>query len=289
MSLIGACDLIGLDGQLGHQCSQAPGRPNLHLVSFSRRPRWAIGASYANSMTTRPEACSPRISGREPVHSQAIRAGLLESAIANTLWGHRPESQDEFGIPAREPDRAAILHLFKSVGTHAGYGVVRARFINGGRHSASLCRPPMQDDTGYHPKRSITFRVSRRTSPSSASSTTSRSITSYATCTLTITPCFAITSPTPGSLAISALGKAGTGTALCAFTSTALTAAIASKAFRARTGTTTHRAVSGDAARARTSPACWRAAASDAARRITRCGGLCEDGRVPQYCRSDCA
>src|SRR5437016_4085979 len=24
---------------LGHQCSHAPGRPNLHLVSFSRRPR----------------------------------------------------------------------------------------------------------------------------------------------------------------------------------------------------------------------------------------------------------
>ena len=26
-------------GQLGHQCSQTPGRPNLHLVSSSRRPR----------------------------------------------------------------------------------------------------------------------------------------------------------------------------------------------------------------------------------------------------------
>jgi hypothetical protein len=26
-------------GHLGHQFSQAPGRPNLHLVSFSRRPR----------------------------------------------------------------------------------------------------------------------------------------------------------------------------------------------------------------------------------------------------------
>ena len=26
-------------GQLGHQCSHAPGRPNLHLVSSSRRPR----------------------------------------------------------------------------------------------------------------------------------------------------------------------------------------------------------------------------------------------------------
>src|SRR6185295_9479033 len=28
-------------GHLGHQCSHAPGRPNLHLVSSSRRPRRA--------------------------------------------------------------------------------------------------------------------------------------------------------------------------------------------------------------------------------------------------------
>ena len=26
-------------GHMGHQCSQAPGRPNLHLGSSSRRPR----------------------------------------------------------------------------------------------------------------------------------------------------------------------------------------------------------------------------------------------------------
>jgi len=26
-------------GHLGHQCSHAPGRPNLHLISSSRRPR----------------------------------------------------------------------------------------------------------------------------------------------------------------------------------------------------------------------------------------------------------
>jgi len=26
-------------GYLGHQCSHAPGRPNLHLVLSSRRPR----------------------------------------------------------------------------------------------------------------------------------------------------------------------------------------------------------------------------------------------------------
>ena len=37
-----ACDLISgqaSTGHLGHQCSHAPGRPGLHLVSSSRRPR----------------------------------------------------------------------------------------------------------------------------------------------------------------------------------------------------------------------------------------------------------
>src|SRR5512133_1303560 len=37
-----ACDLVSgqaSTGHLGHQCSHAPGRPNLHLVSSSRRPR----------------------------------------------------------------------------------------------------------------------------------------------------------------------------------------------------------------------------------------------------------
>jgi len=28
-------------GQMGHQCSHALGRPNLHLISSSRRPRRA--------------------------------------------------------------------------------------------------------------------------------------------------------------------------------------------------------------------------------------------------------
>jgi len=38
-----ACDLISGQASLGHsghQCSHAPGRPNLHLFSSSRRPRW---------------------------------------------------------------------------------------------------------------------------------------------------------------------------------------------------------------------------------------------------------
>ena len=36
-------------GHSGHQCSHAPGRPNLHLVSSSRRPRQASGVDLATS------------------------------------------------------------------------------------------------------------------------------------------------------------------------------------------------------------------------------------------------
>ena len=44
-----ACDLINgqaSTGHSGHQCSHAPGRPNLHLVSSSRRPRQACSLSW---------------------------------------------------------------------------------------------------------------------------------------------------------------------------------------------------------------------------------------------------
>jgi hypothetical protein len=34
-----------LVGHLGHQCSHAPGRPNLHLVLSSRGPRWLSQAT----------------------------------------------------------------------------------------------------------------------------------------------------------------------------------------------------------------------------------------------------
>jgi len=92
-----ACDLISgqaSTGHPGHQCSQAPGRPILHLFSSSRRPRRvfrvrqrglrlalidqagrvAASASLAASKL-RPWARTPH----------AMRASLLASAIASTL------------------------------------------------------------------------------------------------------------------------------------------------------------------------------------------------------------
>jgi hypothetical protein len=47
-----ACVLINgqaSTGHVGHQCSQAPGRPNLHLVSTSRRPRQVRVVNLATS------------------------------------------------------------------------------------------------------------------------------------------------------------------------------------------------------------------------------------------------
>ena len=50
-------------GHLGHQCSHAPGRPILHLVSFSRRPRQVSRIDLATS--SRAPSCS-----RIPVMSE---------------------------------------------------------------------------------------------------------------------------------------------------------------------------------------------------------------------------
>jgi hypothetical protein len=81
-------------GHLGHQCSHAPGRPILHLVSSSRRPRrvcgarhlafgdqagWVLASLIVLASKFRPWART----------LQAIRASLLASAIASTLWCSR--------------------------------------------------------------------------------------------------------------------------------------------------------------------------------------------------------
>jgi hypothetical protein len=50
---------------LGQQCSRAPGRPNLHLVSSSRRPRLATNFFQ---MLTPPEACLLQRRGCRPKH-----------------------------------------------------------------------------------------------------------------------------------------------------------------------------------------------------------------------------
>src|ERR1700752_2580768 len=64
-------------GHVGHQCSHAPGRPNLHLVSASRRPR-----RVTELLAKLHAACSLLISnGRLPVKTpQVLRARLWPRA-----------------------------------------------------------------------------------------------------------------------------------------------------------------------------------------------------------------
>ena len=57
-------------GHLGHQCSRTPGRPNLHLVSSSRRPRQVrINSSHRSKRLT-PRPASPRSFGHGPERSK---------------------------------------------------------------------------------------------------------------------------------------------------------------------------------------------------------------------------
>jgi hypothetical protein len=93
-------------GQQGHQYSHAPGRPNLHLVSSSRRPRQVSGIDLTTSSRAPHFARCLRLSAWNDDQTdwaaassifltskfrpwartlQAIRASLLASAIASTL------------------------------------------------------------------------------------------------------------------------------------------------------------------------------------------------------------
>jgi hypothetical protein len=104
-------------GHSGHQCSHALGRPKLHLVSSSRRPRLEAVDRVTSSLAPHIAQCpcssqwpflrpaeghedqagrtfasSALVSSKaRPLAStaQAMRASLLASAIANTLWCNR--------------------------------------------------------------------------------------------------------------------------------------------------------------------------------------------------------
>ena len=79
-----ACDLISGQtsaGHLGHQCSRAPGRPILHLISSSRRPRRVenglhhcvfliLGWTIKQIGRPHHQSFSPRSSGPKPERSR---------------------------------------------------------------------------------------------------------------------------------------------------------------------------------------------------------------------------
>src|ERR1700736_2897094 len=73
--------------QSGHQCSHAPGRPILHLVSSSRRPRRVTVSSYVNVCARR----SGRLDGRliDPPHLEGPATSKNAPGDAGQLIGKR--------------------------------------------------------------------------------------------------------------------------------------------------------------------------------------------------------
>jgi hypothetical protein len=77
-------------GRLGHQCSHAPGRPILHLVSSSRRPRQvkavALGHQTAPHSGRFLSSCLAAVPSSRPASSErAVGRGLSRLAVASPL------------------------------------------------------------------------------------------------------------------------------------------------------------------------------------------------------------
>src|SRR3954470_17940157 len=68
---------------LGHQCSHAPGRPNLHLVSSSRRPGWKLLIGLRHRLLLISRSSFVRAKGRSFVPARgpslASRAGAIKA------------------------------------------------------------------------------------------------------------------------------------------------------------------------------------------------------------------
>ena len=85
-----ACDLSSGQtsaGHLGHQCSQAPGRPILHLVSSSRRPRRE--AYYVNSGSSSSAERSLGGCRKDPPRLEVAPMGEDAPGDASQLVGER--------------------------------------------------------------------------------------------------------------------------------------------------------------------------------------------------------
>jgi hypothetical protein len=81
-----ACDLVNgqaSTGHLGHQCAHALGRPNLHLVSSSRRPRLETVDRVTSSLSPHIRSSFVRANGRSFVPARraliASRAGAVKA------------------------------------------------------------------------------------------------------------------------------------------------------------------------------------------------------------------
>ena len=78
-------------GHLGHQCSHAPGRPNLHLVSSSRRPRLETVDRLRHRLLLMSRSSFVRAKGRSFVPARrtsiASRTGAVKAGRRGWLRG----------------------------------------------------------------------------------------------------------------------------------------------------------------------------------------------------------
>jgi hypothetical protein len=111
-----ACDLINgqaSTGHPGHQCSHAPGRPNLHLVSSSRRPRLETLIGLRHRLLLISRSSFVRAKGRSFVPARrtsiASRAGAVKA-------GRRAWLSAGCGVARLRLDRAEHGARIKRVG-----------------------------------------------------------------------------------------------------------------------------------------------------------------------------
>jgi hypothetical protein len=100
-------------GHSGHQCSHAPGRPNLHLVSSSRRPRLETVDRLRHRVLLRSRSSFVRAKGRSFVPARrasiASRAGAVKA-------GRRAWLAAGSGVARPRLDRAEHGARIKRVG-----------------------------------------------------------------------------------------------------------------------------------------------------------------------------
>lgn len=76
-------------GHSGHQCSHALGRPNLHIVSSSRRPRRVRVSNYIIACSLSRVGVSNGLGGGDRVHLEASATSQNAPGDAGQLIGQR--------------------------------------------------------------------------------------------------------------------------------------------------------------------------------------------------------
>ena len=119
-------------GHLGHQCSHAPGRPNLHFVSSSRRPRRegkAATSSHAPHLRSSFVRAESRSFVPARASSTAPRAGAVKAGRRDDLTSCSGDARPHLDGPERGAriKRAGRPHHRSSSSRSSGHGRGRSR------------------------------------------------------------------------------------------------------------------------------------------------------------------